>query len=482
MKPLSLFALFFLPLFLSSQNCDCSSNFAWLKKTFEENDAGFQYALGKKGEDAYKTHNKRIAEKAKAAQTLTDCRDVLDEWLKFFRSGHIGIGLIPTPGEQAGNGTAQNAFSDWETFSIDTDDFKAYLDQKEAPDLEGIWTTGPYVIGVKREGEEYIGFIVESEAETWSRGQVKIRFRRSEDAASGVFYMYDHSPAEFQRVDLLAGTQLQLGRFNLSRQYPQLPVDPAVEAYVKSLDASLPYLDQLNETTLYLRIPSFQSNQKRAIDSVLEANRERILSTESLIIDIRNGTGGSDSSYKGLIPFLYTNPIREVGVELLSTELNNQRMLDFINKPEYGFDEEGKKWAQESFDKLSGQEGTFVNLNENEVNIIQYDTVYAYPKNVGILINEGNGSTDEQFLLAAKQSKKVKLFGTSTHGVLDVSNMYFVNSPCDEFQLGYSLSRSMRIPDFTIDGHGIQPDFYMDKGIPVYEWVEYAAGILTQGR
>ena len=117
---------------------------------------------------------------------------------------------------------------------------------------------------------------------------------------------------------------------------------------------------------------------------MIAANRDKILATENLIIDIRNGTGGSDSSYKELLPMLYTNPIREVGVEFLSTKLNNQRMLDFINKPEYGFDEEGKKWAQESFDRLTKQEGTWVNLNDTKATIIEYDTVYPYPKNIGI--------------------------------------------------------------------------------------------------
>jgi len=38
-------ALFFLviitPLFVYSQECDCYDNYLWMKKTFEENDAGF---------------------------------------------------------------------------------------------------------------------------------------------------------------------------------------------------------------------------------------------------------------------------------------------------------------------------------------------------------------------------------------------------------------------------------------------------------
>ena len=106
--------------------------------------------------------------------------------------------------------------------------------------------------------------------------------------------------------------------------------------------------------------------------------------------------------------------------------------------------------------------------------------ILPYPKNIGIIINHKNGSTAEQFLLAAKQSKKVKLFGTTTAGVLDISNMYSVESPCKEFKLGYSLSKSLRIPDMEIDGKGIQPDYYIDKSIPQHDWVNYVNEILNE--
>ncbi|MEL7163152.1 MAG: S41 family peptidase, partial [Bacteroidota bacterium] len=201
----------------------------------------------------------------------------------------------------------------------------------------------------------------------------------------------------------------------------------------------------------------------------------------NFIIDIRNNGGGADRSYSELIPFLYTNPIRTVGVEYYSTELNNQRMLDFIEKPEYGFDADGKAWARESYDKLSTGLGLFMSLNEEPVTVRTEDTVLPFPRQVAILINENNGSTAEQFLLAAKQSKKVKLFGVTTMGVLDISNMYFVNSPCDQFQLGYSLTRSMRIPDMAIDDKGIMPDYYLDRTVPKYEWLAFTRRILAGG-
>jgi C-terminal processing protease CtpA/Prc len=208
-------------------------------------------------------------------------------------------------------------------------------------------------------------------------------------------------------------------------------------------------------------------------------NKEKILQTENLIIDLRNNDGGSDRSFREILPYIYTNPMRIVGLEFRSTKLNNQRMLDFINKPEYGFDEAGKKWAKEQYDKLEKRLGQFVNLESSVVSIDTMKTMYPTPKNVGIIINEVNASTTEQFLLAAKQSKKVKLFGTTTFGLLDVSNVYAVKSPCNEFEIYYSLSRSMRIPEMTIDNKGIQPDYYIDKSVPQYKWVDFVNEILN---
>ena len=256
--------------------------------------------------------------------------------------------------------------------------------------------------------------------------------------------------------------------------------------YYKFLTSKTPFLESIDEQTLYLRIPSFSGNEKSKIDSLVAFNRQKILQTENLIIDIRNGTGGSDASYSELLPILYTNPIRMPTVEYLSTELNNQRMYEFATNTGFALriglnpTEEEMKELQADYDTLSNHLGEFVNLSSENVIITKYDTVYLYPKNIGIIINENNVSTDEQFLLAAKQSKKVKLFGTTTRGGLDVSNLYLTYSPNKDFILVYALSKSLRIPDFVVDDIGIKPDFYIDNEIPVSEWIDYVTEILNE--
>ncbi|GGF11421.1 hypothetical protein SAMN05443634_1036 [Chishuiella changwenlii] len=76
------------------QECNCEENFAWVKKTFEENDAGFQYIIDKKGQNAYNALNQKTNEKAKSAETLVDCQNLIKEWSRFFRTGHFGFSIV----------------------------------------------------------------------------------------------------------------------------------------------------------------------------------------------------------------------------------------------------------------------------------------------------------------------------------------------------------------------------------------------------
>ena len=453
----------------SGQICTCESNFEWVKKTFEENDAGYQYIIDKKGQAAYNIHNQLMLEKIKAAESSTECAELLYKWLTFFRSGHIGIELL----------TNEKSTRNPETWKGSITQFEKYISEKNEADYEGIWDiSGVLKIGIQKEGANYIGFVIESNVDTWEPEMVILKIEQNDNKVKSTLYMRDYSPIESGEPELIDNNHLQIGQSTLKRLKPHFTPDTSVENYFKSINSPNPFMEELNATTLYLRIPSFDFEDKPAIDKLIADNKDIILKTENLIIDLRNNGGGGDQSFWGLLPFLYTNPIRIVSEEYLSTTLNNQQFLDASSDPD--LDEDTREWAKNMYDKLREKLGEFFFSSHEFVSMYQQETVHDFPKNVGIIINEGNASTTEQFLLAAKQSKKVKLFGVTTLGALDISNMASVESPCKEFELMYCISRSLRIPGMTIDDIGLQPDFYLDKTIPQHKWVEFANDILNQ--
>ena len=474
-------ALMLIAIRADAQDCSCEAQFRWLKKTFEENDAGFSYAVSRKGAEAYASHTEQMERKVQTITDLDTCVQAMSDWLKFFLFVHMWVGAKRDAAQPKEENPAEvrKRFAGWETYPIDMKAFGIRMKKMTVPGFEGIWSTGPYTMAVEKRGEEYVGVVLDADSVYWMPGQVKMKIMTAPDGAFNMtYYMRDHSAQTFNDVKLIGNNLLQAGFIILQRKEPEYKSNPDIHNYYRLMDASGPFLERLSEQTLLLRIPSFQHAWKKAIDSVLTANHDLIIHTQNLIIDLRNNGGGSDASYEHIIPYLYTNPIRSIGVELLSTPLNNKRMEDFMADPDWS--EEEKKWARESLGKLKQHPGEFVNLDTSGVIIERYDTVYAFPENVAILVHENNGSTTEQFLLAARQSRKVKLFGTTTAGVLDISNMYTVTSPCGNIQLGYALSRSLRIPDMAIDDKGILPDYFIDKSVPSYQWISYVQGILER--
>lgn len=454
------------------QECSCEENYFWLRETIEKNDAGFQYAIDQKGASKYAAHNDEFSEKVKAITERKECAEILSAWLRFFRKGHlkISVNLENNYGEKSAIDSASiiDRFKDWETYLYDEKEFKSYLSTIENPGLVGIWHSPPYKIGVKKVMNEFIGFIIEADGVYWRKNQVKFRLKEKDGKLTGIYYTRDHSARDVKEVDLVGKNYLKIDFMTLERLKPVFQADGLDFDF---LTTKLPIFKKYSEKTAILRIPSFSYSEKSLIDSLIEANWKTIMTVDNLIIDVRNNGGGSDESFEKILPIIYTNPIRTVGVELLSTPLNNQRMKDIMDDPEWG--EEDKRWANGALEKLNRNIGEFVNLDSVDVMVETFDTIYPYPRNVGIIINEGCGSTTEQFLLAAKQSQKVKLYGTTTMGVLDISNMYFIDSPCLDFKLGYSLSRSLRIPEMTIDNKGIQPDYYIDHTVPKNNWIDF---------
>ena len=89
----------------------------------------------------------------------------------------------------------------------------------------------------------------------------------------------------------------------------------------------------------------------------------------------------------------------------------NTRKYSIYNVTEVLNGEEGLKWINALLGAMKKNIGGYVThpFNMKDNSTVKRDTVYKMPRNVGIIINERNASSAEQFLLAARQSDKVIL-------------------------------------------------------------------------
>ncbi|MDR1542883.1 MAG: hypothetical protein LBS50_00440 [Prevotellaceae bacterium] len=369
----------------------------------------------------------------------------MQEWLRFFRKEHLGIYSLKK------DSIASENMPEWKLLTIDTLEFKKYLDTKKEIDLEGFWKSGGNFY-IKKIADYFIGF----DAEFPHKPIMKIVMTNDSSYAT---IIYENLISKYFKVEF-ANENLVLfdKKPALVRLYPLLN-----ENYANFLN-SKPYFEKLNTKTCYLRIPSFDFDLIQMIDSVIFTNQKTITKTKNMMIDLRYNSGGSDGCWWGLMPFIYTNPYRTKNCYYKSTELNNQYY---------------KKFSGDNFFAILNNNLENFVKNGNDYLVNSLDKIYKYPQNVAIIVNKYCASSVEAFLLVAKQSKKVKIFGTVTAGSLDFANVNSVVSPCDEFVLYYATSKDVDLENFPIDNIGIQPDFYLDKEIPEYEWVEYITKILN---
>jgi hypothetical protein len=469
-----------------SQPCNCAENFEWMKKTFEENDAGFSYVLKQKGVESYSNWNHIMKAKIEGIKDYVECRKQLNLWLSYFRRGHIGVSFTdsiyklvdsvqlrklqtqPPPSAE----TIQNH----ERVNIDEEEFRNYLKTSGSISFEGIWKSPPYLIGIKKTGESYTGFVIDAPGTPWKKQQVKIKIFPTPQGFKGTNYFRDFSKADSVNVDTtwFGSSMMSVGPMTWERVYPLSKDSTVSREFITALSSDRPFIRNISPGVLYLRIPGFAIAQKKWIDSILNANHKLIVQSRHLVIDVRQNGGGADASYAGLLKYLYTDPIISISAELLSTPLNNASLLDVSENN--GFNIEDRARFRSEYETLSAHPGEFV-VRGDRVSTLRLDRVFQNPRKVSILINNGCASSTEEFLLAARQSRKVKLYGASTFGSLDMSNMNAVSSPTNEFELAYATSRSLRIPQLPIDGAGVQPDIFIPQSVPQSKWLSYVLSL-----
>jgi len=447
---------------LQAQTVDCKKDFDFLVDKIKADYPGFNDKVNPGNIDKLNTFEKELRNKI---QIYPDsCSFYLRQYASYFKDNHLRVGKV-RPEQKRPEKSDISSFG--ENIEIKIDSFKKKTANSKT--VEGIWTSwgGDIAIIKSDKPNTFLGVIINYR--NWMANQVMFEFIPVSDTT---FKLIVHSTFK-ESIPRNGAASLYLNN-NIIEIHDDISFirKTGSPAYDKALLST--YIPQfpsgrntffvatcLGDSTFYIRVPGF-SGFKDKIEKTISKYWTDIMSRPNMIIDIRNNGGGQDDEYQSLSKLVYTNPYETKGIEWYASAGNIKIFEDALEKGDIRNGEEGIRWTNALVSEMKKNVGGFVvhpfHIKKEGIPASK-DTVYKYPKRVGIIINEGNASSAEQFLLGAKNSKKVTLFGNqSTAGVLDYSNAIQVRFPSGNYQLNYPMTRSMRLPENPIDNIGIKPD------------------------
>ncbi len=439
-----------------SQTSDCLKDFDFLVQKIKSDYPGYQDKVtpGTK-QDLFQLEN---ILRTRIQQYPDSCGKYLSSYATWFKDHHLRIKRL-----YAASGPGDKSMPEPKVYAGNPD--TVGLSKADLHSVEGTWHSfrGDIAIVKSQAGEEYDGVSVSYM--DYAKNQIifsLVALGDNEYAMTSYPYYNDFKPLKGKASVRLANNVLELhDDTRFVRKTNSVTFDDALlRSYVPEFPNgrnTFPLGIKLSDSTFYLRIPSFMDDDAEVLT---RKHWTEITSTPNLIIDIRNNGGGQDEYYQVLADLVYTQPYQSKGVEWYATESNIKMYEDALKNGDIRNDEEGIRWTNSLLTEMKKHVGGFViHPLMGADKIVKNDTVFPNPKRVGIIINEGNASSAEQFLLSARESSKVILFGNSnTAGVLDYSNVISENLPSGKFELIFPMTRSRRLPVDTIDNVGISPD------------------------
>jgi len=403
------------------------------------------------------------------------------EWIGFFKDRHVQFGPAPAPTPAASSRSEAAATKvtypsrNWTEATVRAR--LTALGDKRDP-LEGIWLIGGdrYRVGILRDKPGgFVAVVLATAAENWQPGQIKAEITRGPDGKLTVAYRRgDHGEEKVAGEVIAAGAAIKLEGWGVwTRAVPEL-ADP--DAIDRAFASDRMFLKRLSPTTMWLRMPDFQDDRFQPLKDLLEAHKADLATTPNLLIDLRDNGGGADYVYEALLPFLYTRPIYSIGVEMRASADNLTLRRAVADKVRKQSPETAAQLDAENV-KMAKVLGTYFAPDALPFSIQRFEKVLPFPKRVAVIV-DGAGSTGEQFLLDARQSHKVTLFGQrNSAGVLDFANMVSMTLPSGRFGMAWATSRSLRLPGDPVDEGGISPDIRIPADVSdpvkfVADWLD----------
>ncbi len=232
----------------------------------------------------------------------------------------------------------------------------------------------------------------------------------------------------------------------------------------------IPEINVKDSNCIVLKMPSFSGTLLKVYDSIISANKNSLTKCKTLIIDLRNNTGGYSNCFYSLIPYICTNPILGLGSYKLISEDFLKDLKKKIDKVEESNDTARMSKLAPYFKEMLLKKDSFV--------FYKGDTAFECQnfrnniKNVGIITNHACLSAAEIMILYFRQSAKVTVFGEATGGAIDYLNVYDYFLPQSNYLLWIpTTKRAITIDAPLYDAIGIKPDVLIPDSIS--DWVKF---------
>jgi len=444
MKAITVLLLLLCNTVLYAQECDCKKKFDSVQVYLRKNYVGFIDKVTPVTLQAYTAMVTKQQLQAATIRNATHCLLLINRYLRFFKDQHLTLKPGYTPV------TEKIALTPVQL---------EQLDKQPATAIAGIYQADSlYKVALIRHPRglrTYAAVVLESAIPEWKPGDVIFEL-----AASGAdkfdLISYQHHRVAFDTVTI--GKQRD-GLLALGWQKPGALRAPATREMPAfgDMPAAGFFFREIDDSTGYLRISSFDAADYHLADSVLNANDEYLRKNARLLIDIRDNGAGIDKLTERLRPVLYTQPVRIIGVDFYATPDNIKAWSRLLDEQAGKLPDEYVEQLRNVIQQGDGLQGRLVSMGPDENMILP--SPLATPAKVGLIINGKCSNTAEQFLLEAAQSKKVKIFGVPSAGALDYAHVNVVKFSAPDFSIDYPVTRSRRVAAGQgIDNKGVQPE------------------------
>lgn len=379
-------------------------------------------------------------------------RAALQQWVAWFNDGHLQL-----------QWAAATQMPPWRVAPRRVNEAQARatlaaLGARRAP-VEGLWTIDDrYRLAVLRRRGDISVFdavVLSTIADGWQPGDVKAVLTAREAGAYDIRYgAGDRTQMQLHGRLRSRGDVLDMGELGIWRRVQD---DLALaQAALRRWPGDDFALSRIDDDTLYLRLPSFGDQHAATLRALIADHAVQLARTPNLVVDIRGNGGGSDFVYDPVLPYIATRPIWRIGVDVRASPDNRRLRADIARQLASASPDAARMLLSES-ERMKTATTPFIR-REPPVEVVRLATVLPNPARVAVLIDRA-GSSAENFIMDARQSRKVVLMGQeSSAGVIDFGEMMSMAAPSGRFTLAWATTRSLRLPNDPVDPHGIAPD------------------------